>query len=139
MKRENRFAFYLLSFTWGLLWTMIGLLTTLVIVIVFRKEVLFTKHQGRLRIHFTERNFGGVSMGVVIITSGGFISSGLVRHELGHTIQSAWFGPLFIPLIAIPSGIRYQYRMRTKKSLKTAYDDIWFEGQATRLGSKYFI
>lgn len=138
MKRENRFAFYLLSFTWGLLWTMIGLLTALFIVIVFRKEVLVVNHQGRLGIHFTEKNFGGASIGVVIITSGRSVSPEIVKHELGHTIQSAWFGPLFIPLIAIPSGIRYQYRMRTKKPLKTEYDDIWFEGQATRLGSKYF-
>lgn len=138
MKRENRFAFYLLSFTWGLLWTMVGLMTALVIVILYRKEVLVATHQGRLRIHFTKRNFGGASIGVVIITSGEFINPRTVKHELGHTIQSAWFGPLFIPLIAIPSGIRYQYRMRTKKSLKTLYDDIWFEGQATRLGNKYF-
>lgn len=138
MKRENRFAFYLLSFTWGLLWTVIGLLTALVIVIVYRKEVLVVEQQGRLRIHFMKKNFGGASMGVVIITSGTFINPRTVKHELGHTIQSAWFGPLFIPLIAIPSGIRYQYRMRTKKPLKTKYDDIWFEGQATRLGHEYF-
>lgn len=139
MKKENRFAFYLLSFTWGLLWTVIGLLTALFIVIVYRKEVLVVGHQGRLRIHFTKRNFGGASIGVIIITSGKPINPRLVNHELGHTIQSARFGLLFIPLIAIPSGIRYQYRMRTKKSLKTKYDDIWFEGQATRLGSRYFI
>lgn len=139
MRRENRFVFYFLSFTWGLLWTLIGLLTALVIVIVYRKEVWIVKHQGRLRIHFKKKSFGGASMGVVIITSGAYRNPRTVKHELGHTIQSARFGPLFIPLIAIPSGIRYQYRMRTKKQLKTMYDDIWFEGQATRLGSKYFI
>lgn len=139
MKRENRFAFYLLSFTWGLLWTMIGLLTALVIVIVFRKEVLVVKHQGRLRIHFIKRNFGGVSMGVVIITSGEFTNQTLVRHELGHTLQSAWFGPLFIPLIAIPSGIRYQLWSRIKKKYPgKKYNDIWFERQATELGTLYF-
>lgn len=138
MKKENRVLFYLLSFTWGLLWTTIGLLAALVIVIVFRKEVKVTKFQGRLRIHFEKRDFGGASLGVVIITSGDFDIE-LIRHELGHTVQSAWFGPLFIPLIAIPSWIRCQYRMRTKKPLKTEYDDIWFEGQATRLGNKYFM
>lgn len=138
MKRENRVMFYLLSFTWGLLWTMLGLLTALVIVIVFGKEVKVTKFQGRLRIHFRNRDFGGASMGVVIITSGNFDDIELIRHELGHTVQSAWLGPLFIPLIAIPSAIRYQYRTWTKKPLKTDYDDIWFEGWATRLGYKYF-
>ena len=138
MKRENRVMFYLLSFTWGLLWTMLGLLTALVIVIVFVKEVKVTKFQGRLRIHFRNRDFGGASMGVVIITSGNFDDIELIRHELGHTVQSAWLGPLFIPLIAIPSAIRYQYRTWTKKPLKTKYDDIWFEGWATRLGYKYF-
>ena len=40
-------------------------------------------------------------------------------------------------LVSAPSSIRYwQRRIKTRlrKPLKTAYDDIWFEGQATRLG-----
>jgi len=40
-------------------------------------------------------------------------------------------------LVNLPSTIRYWYRRnadRRGKQLKREYDDIWFEGQATRLG-----
>ena len=138
MKKENRFVFYLLSFTWGLLWTLIGLLTALVVIIIFRKDVYVRRYKGRIRIHLWRDCGFGISMGVVVITAGRLILSKVVKHELGHTIQAARFGLLFIPLIAIPSGIRYQYRTRTKRPLTVPYNAIWFEGQATRLGDKYF-
>jgi hypothetical protein len=55
------------------------------------------------------------------------------------------FGPLFIPLVAIPSATRYWYRRRLRKAygepiLKKlpSYDSVWFEGQATRLGYTKF-
>lgn len=46
-------------------------------------------------------------------------------------------------VITIPSIIRYWYRelKYNKKGLTppTEYDDIWFEGQATKWGYKYII
>lgn len=137
-KKENKIVFYTLSLTWGLLWTLIGILVLAIIKIIYRKDVEITNCHGRIAIHFYEKNFGGVSFGLVIITSGPRQTESLTRHELGHTIQAALFGPLFILCVAIPSGIRYQYRMRTKRPLKTTYDSIWFERQATEFGDKYF-
>jgi hypothetical protein len=43
-------------------------------------------------------------------------------------------------VITIPSAIRYWYReIRARKGLKneTGYDDIWFEGDATRRGEEF--
>jgi hypothetical protein len=43
--------------------------------------------------------------------------------------------------VCIPSAIRYWYRelkyLRNGLTPPTAYDDAWFEGQATRVGAKF--
>lgn len=82
----------------------------------------------------------------------------LKQHEHGHGVQTLWWGPLMFLVISIPSFIRFHYRNHRAKKLKEKYlsgklttveyynilsdlpkyDDIWFEGQATRLGKKYF-
>ena len=70
-------------------------------------------------------------------------NEGVCAHEYGHGIQNLWWGPLFLFVIAIPSAIRYWWRIfyrkfiypKNRKKLP-AYDDIWFEGQATKLGKK---
>lgn len=136
-RKENMLVFYLLSFTWGIVWTLFGLIVLLLVFILFRKEICISFYRGRIRVHFLEKYYGGISLGLVIMTTGSLESYTISDHEIGHTIQAAWFGIFFIPLVAIPSGIRYQYRTRTKKKLKTAYDDIWFERQATKLGGLY--
>lgn len=58
-------------------------------------------------------------------------------HETGHAFQNCFFGIFMIPL-TIASVVRYHYRNFMKKRGKpcaSLYDDFWFEGQATRLGS----
>ena len=64
-------------------------------------------------------------------------STSTLAHEIGHSIQNSIWGPLFLPVIGIPSAIRYWYRKTPLYKKKTDYDAIWFEGQATAWGSKY--
>ena len=64
---------------------------------------------------------------------------------MGHGIQNLYWGPLMIFVIVIPSVTRFWYREwywkyrypKTGKALPP-YDSIWFEGQATKLGAKYW-
>lgn len=49
--------------------------------------------------------------------------------------------PQAVTVVALPSVIRYWIReiqYKCKKPPKTDYDAIWFEGQATKSGLKYF-
>lgn len=141
MKEENMFMFYLLSFTWGILWTLIGFITLLFVFIIYHREIEIYTVRGRIIVNFDKKNFGGASLGIVILVSSD--STSLVRHEIGHSIQNTYMGPLFIFLVAIPSGIRYQLfdwldnRHYKKTGLRLDYDRVWFEGQATRLGNKH--
>ena len=62
----------------------------------------------------------------------------ILMHEYGHSIQSLILGPLFIPLIAIPSFIwassksLKNYRQRHKMS----YYDLYTEKWANNLGMR---
>ena len=127
--------FYALSFTWGLPLTLIGLIVAAVLLCAGEKP----KKWGLCCYFEVGENWGGLELGVIFLTNKS-PSVTCRNHELGHGIQNCWFGFLMPFIVCIPSAIRYWYRaIRRKRGLpnKTAYDDIWFEGQATRLGTEY--
>lgn len=139
--KENLFIFYLLSFTWGILWTLIGFIALLFVLPFSKGRIEYSLYRGRIVAHFKNADFGGASLGIVLFVS--TKREWLLDHEIGHTIQNIMYGPLFPFIVAIPSGIRYQMfsyleqRHYNKYGTYLGYDDIWFEGQATKLGSKY--
>lgn len=137
-KKENLKLFYLLSFTWGILWTILGAFIFLGLKLWFRSSLKTFKYRGRIAAKIDNVHWG-VSLGIFIIGHNEYT----LNHEVGHTIQNAWFGPLFPFIVAIPSGIRFQLfdwlsaRHYKKHNKYLGYDDIWFEAQATALGNKY--
>ncbi len=146
MFKKPYVLFYILSFTWGIIMTLIGLLV-LAFCTIFFKDTKVELSNGRIFIRFLNKSFGGVSLGIVILTDRFYsLNHGVDGHELGHTLQNAWLGPLFIPLIAIPSLIRAsmfnwlatRYYERRGNGDVLKYDSAWFEGWATNLGNKHF-
>ena len=133
----NKVIFYILSFTWGLPLTLVGLLVSMVCEIC--GYVSYGKY-GYCWVFQIGRNWGGLNLGPVILTSTPH-NSNLMKHEHGHAIQNCWFGPFMLIFVCIPSAIRYWYRelkyLRKGKIPPTAYDDAWFEGNATRVGKKF--
>lgn len=132
---KNKFLYYFLSCTWGIIMTLIGATVALALLVTGHKPI---KNGGQIMFK-VGKNWGGVSLGLVVLTSCPD-SLSVTNHEFGHSFQNCWWGPLFPFVIAIPSVIRYwhrelQYRRGTPP--QTDYDDIWFEGQATKLGNKY--
>lgn len=132
----KKFLFYLLSFTWGLPMTMIGCLVALAMLALGKKP---EKH-GACWYFKIGRNWGGLELGIFFLTDE-TPSKRTLNHEHGHAIQNCWFGPLMPFLVSIPSAARYWYRelryYYKGKTPPTAYDDIWFEGMATRIGSEF--
>jgi hypothetical protein len=58
-------------------------------------------------------------------------------HEYGHTFQSRWFGPLYLPLIGVPSVMRVLYSILYREVTGkrwTHYFDGYPENWADRLG-----
>lgn len=133
----KRIVFYVLSFTWGIIMSLIGLFPIAVLACMKRVHVFHGRLYG-----VVGKNWGGVNFGCFFICDEGGINSDHLRsHESGHGLQNCLWGPLFPFVIAIPSMIRYWYRElkfnRKGVTPPTAYDDIWFEAQATRWGKKY--
>lgn len=135
---RDKILYNFLSFTWGIIMTLIGGIAALVALCCGLKPF---RHGGMIGFAFGE-GWGGISLGRVLFCSKDCRNSThLLNHEFGHSFQNAWWGPLFPFVVGLPSMIRYWYRefKYYKKGVTppTAYDDIWFEGQATYLGDRY--
>lgn len=134
---KNKFTFYLLSFTWGLPMTLIGCLVALILMIGGKRP----KQYGWCWYFEIGFNWGGLELGPIFITqkdAGAYVK----RHEVGHAIQNIRYG-VFMPfLVCIPSATRYWYRefrRRIGRPCTTGYYDIWFEAEASRLGTDFMI
>lgn len=62
----------------------------------------------------------------------------ILVHEYGHCIQSLILGPLYLPLVALPSMLWCQLkafeRLRVRKNM--SYYDMLIEKSASDLGEK---
>lgn len=139
MKLFNIF-YYLLTFTWGILTNICGVIAAMFFVPLFGAD--FKVIHGRF-VFIGGDNWGGLSLGNFIFVSKAAMRYGTntLNHEIGHSLQNIFWGPLFLIVIGLPSALRYWYRETNyyKKNLKLhkPYDAIWFEGQATSWGNAY--
>lgn len=97
--------FLFLSFTWGIIQSIIGSAVTLALLITGHKPKMF-RYCWCFEVG---TNWGGCSLGPCILVCKNS-STNTLNHEFGHSIQNILLGPLFLILIAIPSSLRYQYR-----------------------------
>lgn len=131
---KQRWVYYLLQFTWGLPMNIAGLVVAFV-MFCFRR---LPYQYGWGYCYELPVNFG-LELGIFFIAPIGG-SEHLKEHEFGHGIQNIYFGPFTIGMVSIPSVTRYWLRELKKhlgKELTTAYDDIWFEGQASKSGHEF--
>ena len=126
--------YYILNLTWGIPMTIIGLITYVILSSLGYKS----KSWGPCIWFTVGKSWGGISLGLVIITDD-TPTEHTLDHEFGHGIQNAIFGILFPFIVAIPSAVRYWKREfdALKGKELPPYDSVWFECQATDLGKKY--
>ena len=129
------FVYWLIQCTWGIIMTVIGAITAIIIGLFVTGPVWF----GPNLMFVFGKNWGGISLGpFIFVSTANYAYGNTEYHEAGHSLQNIVFGPLFPFIIGIPSLIRcsyYNYRMAHAKTENLPnYDAIWFEGQATRWG-----
>jgi len=98
---------------------------------VFENERLFLR---------SRRN--AVSLGLFVfwgegVTRYAILDHNTRPHEYGHTFQSRWFGPLYLPLIGVPSVMRVLYSILYREVTGrrwTGYFNGYPENWADRLG-----
>ena len=132
-------GYWIISLTWGGIMTGIGLIVSIVLLLTGHKPRKFGPN-----IYFVVGDqWGGLELGGFFLVSH-YSSIDTIYHEAGHGIQNLIWGPLMPFVISIPSAIRYWYREylirsgKKKTSELPPYDSIWFEGQATRWGKKFY-
>ena len=85
-------------------------------------------------IYFSDRMSGGISLGQYVILSARYVGDvNAWYHERGHHLQSMILGPLFLPLVGLPSGLWALYFSgRSRKN----YYSFLPERSANRLGRR---
>jgi len=138
-KKINKFLYYLVLCTWGILNTLIGAFMALGMLIAGKKPKRF----GPMVYFVTDKwvGFGLNFSFFMVVTKDVEESFRLLSHEFGHSLQNLIFGPLQLFIVDIPSAIRYWWRefmywLGKGKDLPD-YDAIWFEGTATKYGMEY--
>lgn len=122
------------QWTWGFPQTFAGFVLSL----VFRGE----------RTHFHGASVrkwklcGSVSLGRYIFlgkNAGEREMRSLLVHEYGHTIQSLILGPLYLPVVGLPSllwaGLPVFIRYRKQRGVD--YDSVYPENWANALGKRF--
>lgn len=138
-------GYWLVQLTWGALMTYPGLLVTAFCILFLKGK---PHRNGYSYIVEVGGNWGGLELGAVALCGSYAQKDGPCydmnwyehtrRHEFGHTLQQLVFGPLQLFVVGIPSTIRYwiiHFKQKAGKSVPE-YDSVWFEGTATKFGTK---
>lgn len=135
-KMLPKWAFYLLSFTWGIVMTLIGCAAAGILLLMGHRP----QKNCYGWVFEVGQRWGGVSFGPIAVVQKG-ASQYIKDHEFGHAVQNCYFGFLFPFVIALPSGLRYQYRTYKERKDPTIalpnYYSIWFERTASEAGEFY--
>lgn len=115
--------------TWGILQTLIGF-------VIFLANIARPHRLFRSAVLTEWKRDEGVSLGLFIFVPRG-AAEHFVAHEYGHCIQSMILGPLYLPLVLLPSltwaGLPALERRRSAKG--TSYYALFTERNANFLAS----
>ena len=127
------FVYYFLQFTWGIIQNIIGLLLWLLLLIKNPKRKISRFNEALV----TSWNIK-YSLGLGMFIFMGVDNKQLLVHEYGHTIQSMILGPLFIPLVGIPSFLwaTLSINRKIRRNRNINYYNFYTEKWANSLGSK---
>lgn len=133
----KRLLYILWQWTWGLPQNLVGLCFYL----YYRaKGCVSFPYQGA-RVTVWTRRSGSMSMGRYLFMEPSWTpgNHSLLAHEYGHTIQSLFFGPIYLLSVGLPSilwaGLPCFRRMR--QAGKRSYYSVYPERSATRLGERF--
>ncbi len=119
------FLYALGQCTWGFVQTLAGL-----VVFLSCPGCGHVFHRGAVVTRWRRRD--ALSLGLFIFVPAGE-DPRLLAHEYGHTLQSLLLGPLYLPVIGLPSLLRAAWRRRGRTRGR-AYYDFYTERWADRWG-----
>lgn len=124
--------FCIWQWIWGFPQTLVGF----ILYCIHRKQPHFTYH-GCVVTRWNVRGSLGVGMFLFVNENSFQTKPQVLVHEYGHAVQSAILGPLFLPVMGIPSFLWCNLppfrKLRTEKGV--SYYRFYPESTANYLGS----
>ena len=121
--------FRILQWTWGFPQTLVGFITYLIC-----RKYPHETYRNCIVIRWGLKSSMGMGMFLFLGTEDPQVRV----HEFGHSVQSLILGPLFLPVMGIPSilwcNIPYFRRMRKEKGV--SYYSFYPESTANKLGAR---
>ena len=122
------FLFRLWQWTWGFPQTLIG-----AIIYLIHRKCPHDRFHGCIVTYWTWRGSMGMGMFLFIDPKN---PPQIIVHEFGHAVQSAILGPLFLPIMGIPSILWCNLpQCRKHRKNQVSYYRFYPERTANRLGS----
>lgn len=126
--RMKRFFFVLAQLIWGLPQTLLG---AILFLIHIRKP--HRLYHGAVCTAWGRR--GGLSLGLFLFAAD---DPGITVHEYGHAVQSLIWGPLYLPVVGLPSLLWANLSPCKRRRAKgRSYYSVWPETQANLLGRRF--
>ena len=142
-----KIVFYIIvQCTWGILQTLVGF----IIFLIHIREKHFW-YRGAVVTGWNRKSSASIGLFLFIsdrqdsdkerkkAASLAELPERILLHEYGHTIQSLLLGPLYLPLIAVPSALWcfLPWCRRKRETEQISYYSFYTEKWADRLGEKY--
>ncbi len=138
----RRTLFYLIQFSWALPQNLLGLLLFVFLLLIdrFVRQNAFSPRARSLfhgAVVTRWRLSGSMSMGIFLFCDSPD-NIPLLVHEWGHTLQSAVLGPVYLPVIGLPSLVwaNLPCLRRFRRQTHCAYTSFYPERWASRWGEK---
>lgn len=124
----KQFLFWLWQWTWGFPQTLLGF-----IVFLMNLGRPHSTYRGCVTTKW--RNKGSMGMGMFLFL--GCDNPQVRVHEYGHSVQSLFLGPLFLPVMGIPSILwcNLPCCRRLRKEKGVSYYRFYPESNANALGA----
>ena len=132
-----RVGYYVLQLTWGIIQNIGGGAMWLFLFLKNPKRKRW-RYRGAFVISWDIAASAGVGMFIFFGHEGSPDAQRVMVHEFGHTVQSIILGPLFLPVIVLPSAL-WAYIPKFEKKRKQglcSYYDFYPERWANRCGEK---
>ena len=132
------FLFYLVQWTWGLPVNLVGGIAFLICTKLLHRR---WQRFGYAYIVYLPWKQGGLSMGLFIFIRDQHPKKEWTYnariHEYGHTWQCLLLGPLYYPVIALPSAIWCNCFEGWRQKHGVSYYKLYCEGWANAFGQKF--
>ena len=130
----KRFLFWLWQWTWGLPQSLLA-----TVIFLCNRKRPRSRYRNSIVIHW--KKGGSLGLGIFLFLGTGATGDRqrpILAHEYGHALQSLILGPLFLPVIGLPSFLwcNLPWARRYRREKQVSYCRFYTESNANWLAHR---